>query len=374
MTNTVGKTVLFCVLIASSSSCVIKSEVAQQDSSPGFSIDGPLSWSQISSMNEARMEHTMTRLQDGRVLITGGFGIGPITNALDSVEIWDPATQSFSFAKPMHTRRARHAATLRSNGRVFVTGGYDSTIETAKAEEYDPETGEWTELAAMTVGRMYNAAVELPDGNVLVASGCCDQAYPTAEVYDFNVATFSATSPLEIAHAAPTLTVLPNGQVLIVGNSNLASTGLYNDSLQQWTSAGNLNTPRNEHTATLLSSGHVVVAGGISKIPPTNSVESYDPSQKQWTLGASLRVARRAHTASHLVANGLEDIVWVGGLNNTVLSSCERSLPQPCANLNVARALHRAVVVDVNGQTRILVTGGQGTDNQPTNSAELSTF
>jgi hypothetical protein len=327
-------------------------------------------------MNEARLEHTMTKLQDGRVLVTGGYGPGSLTNALDSVEIWDPGTQSFTLAKPMHTRRARHAATLRSNGKVFVTGGHDSILETAKAEEYDPATDTWTELSMMTVGRMYHASVELPNGNILVASGCCDAAYQTAEVYDVTLGKFTATSPPVIAHAAPTLTLMPNGQALLVGNSVLKPTSLYEDSLQQWTSAGNLDAPRNAHTATMLSTGHVVVAGGLSMGPPTNTVESYDPSQKQWTQLAPLVEARRSHTASHLVANALDDILWIGGLQagGTPLASCERLSGQPCANLNVARGLHQAVVVDVNGQTRILVTGGQGTDNQPTNSAELSSF
>lgn len=327
-------------------------------------------------MNEARLEHTMTRLQDGRVLITGGYGLGSLTNALASVEIWDPTTQSFAQVTPMHTRRARHAATLRSNGKVFVTGGHDSTLETAKAEEYDPATDTWTELSVMTVGRMYHASVELPNGNILVASGCCDAAYATAEVYDFALGKFAATSPLEIAHADPTLTLLPNGHALIVGNSVLASTGVYDESSQQWTSAGPLNTPRNAHTATLLLSGQVVVAGGISIGPPTNTVESYDPNQKQWAQLTPLAQARAFHAAAYFVANAQDDIFWTGGsqAGGSVQASCERLSGQPCADLNVARTLHQAEVVDVNGQTRILVTGGQAADNQPTNSAELSNF
>ncbi len=79
-----------------------------------------------------RSLHTATLLPDGRVLLVGGYtasGIDPnsgsayYTNSTNSAEVFDPATESFSFTVEMAVPRAGHAATLLQDGRVLITGG-----------------------------------------------------------------------------------------------------------------------------------------------------------------------------------------------------------------------------------------------------------
>lgn len=337
-------------------------------------------WQSIASMNEARLEHTMTTLADGRVLITGGIGEGAIDNALDSTEMWDPTAQSFMPAAPMKFRRARHTATLLSDGRVLVTGGYDgkSHIGIASAELYDPAANSWTtNTFVMTEPRMYHDAAVLPNGKVLIASGCCDTAYPTAEVYDPASGTFTATPALGIAHAAPTLTMLPNGLALLIGNSNDPYAELYAYQIGSWSAAASLQVARTAHTATWVPSENaVVVAGGASKGALTASVESYDPFGNGWTLRTPLAMARRNHTATRISIAGSDDVVWVGGADasGNAMATCERFSGNPCPSLETPRHLHRALVVSVGGQYRIMVTGGLDATNQPTKSAEVLFF
>ena len=58
---------------------------------------------------------------------------------------------------------------------------------------------------------------------------------------------------------------------------------------------------RRYHTATLLSDGRVIFAGGQGSSGYLSSVEIYDPADDSIaTLGASLTVARRSHTATLL--------------------------------------------------------------------------
>ena len=75
------------------------------------------------SMIVERNSHTSTRLDDGRVLITGGR-LGASTTSLDSAEIYDPATGSFTATGNMSVARRGHTATKlpgrqgADNGRV----------------------------------------------------------------------------------------------------------------------------------------------------------------------------------------------------------------------------------------------------------------
>ena len=92
-------------------------------------------------MNVARSGHIAIMLNNGKVLIAGGTGVG--WKFLESAEIYDPETGIFSLTGSMTIPRESHTATLLPNGTVLITGGhqgrrtniviYDST------ELYDPD-------------------------------------------------------------------------------------------------------------------------------------------------------------------------------------------------------------------------------------------
>jgi len=145
-----------------------------------FALTGPL--------NLGRIFHTATRLLDGRVLVTGGSVAGQVGNNHDTVEIYDPATGTWSFAASMATRRGRHTATLLPNGDVLVVGGVQvGSMEsvTASAEIYHPAANSWrTVTPSMSTARVGHAAALLPSGEVLVAGGYDGTSYlATSEIY-----------------------------------------------------------------------------------------------------------------------------------------------------------------------------------------------
>jgi hypothetical protein len=128
------------------------------------------------SLKIARYDHRMTRLPNGRVLVTGGGTTdSPLSSApLSSGEIYNPANGTWSDAINMMSKgRTQHAAVLLPphpgihlllRGKVLILGGND--IDDASAELFNPATNRFetfTELGlaepAMIAGRQGFAAV-----------------------------------------------------------------------------------------------------------------------------------------------------------------------------------------------------------------------
>jgi N-acetylneuraminic acid mutarotase len=221
----------------------------------------------------------------------------------------------------MATARNAHTATLLSNGKVLVCGGYNNTSRLAGGELHDPATGIWTTTGNLATARHLHTATLLPDGKVLVCGGSSDLGdLASAEVYDPATGTWTSTGSMTTPRRAHTATLLPNGKVLVTGGYNdysVASAEIFNPATGTWTATGSLISARGGHTATLLPNGKVLVCGGqrtrpsvvviIPIIDPTAGyladAEVYDPATGTWTSTGSLPARIDSHTAT-LLPNG----------------------------------------------------------------------
>jgi N-acetylneuraminic acid mutarotase len=137
--------------------------------------------------------------------------------------------------------------------------------------------------------------------------------------------TWMLTGSMHVARADSTATLLPNGQVLVVGGED-TSAELYNPATGSWTTTGSMHTTHNAASATLLPNGQVLVVGGSASVGPLASAELYNPSTGSWSTTGSLHTPRIEHTATPL-ANG--QVLVAGGLDSTYnyLASAELYTP-----------------------------------------------
>jgi len=129
-------------------------------------------WTATGSMVDARFAHTATLLLSGQVLVTGGHN--NIDGSLSSAELYDPASGTWAETDSMSIGRSRHTAMLLASGKVLVAGGGKGTgrdMHLSSALLYDPATGRWTTTESMDTARSDHTATLLPSGRLLVAGG-----------------------------------------------------------------------------------------------------------------------------------------------------------------------------------------------------------
>ena len=87
------------------------------------------------NLNAARGAHTATLLTDGTVLIAGGFDVGVSPDILASAEIYNPSISTFSITGGLTGMRWQDSATLLNDGSVLIAGGFGSGF-LATADRY----------------------------------------------------------------------------------------------------------------------------------------------------------------------------------------------------------------------------------------------
>ena len=235
----------------------------------------------------------------------------------------------------------------------------------------------------MNVGRAAHTATLLPNGNVLIAGGFREEgtseiAIASAEIFDPETNTFTPAGDMNEPRDGHTATLLPNGLVLIVGgwnqNGRTATAEIYDPETGTFHYTGSLMTPRQGMTANLLKNGQVLISGGDSaRNTPQLIAEIYDPSTQKFISTGELNAGRMAHSAT-LLDDG--SVLLVGGASGEkVLASAEMYNPNTgkfilAKDANEIRYKHSAVLMQ---DGTVLVIGGSNQNDWTGkyNSAEV---
>ena len=209
-----------------------------------------------------RFGHEAVLLDDGRVLVGGGFtGIANnnviVPFPLGLVQVYEPAAGLWSIIEPLLGPGILYSAVKLADGRVLFVGlhsGDDQTV--GMAIVFNPVAESWTPLPGSTSPRGVPSLVLLDDGRVLVAGGL-----------DFS----GATSPFSSPEAVNVVEILD------------PHTG-------DWQQAASMNRTSEEQWLFSLNDGRVLAIGAVrdGSSEPTAHAEVYDPATDTWTLIASL--------------------------------------------------------------------------------------
>ena len=280
---------------------------------------GAGAWAPTDDAFYERVYHTATLLSNGRVLVAGGtrkFEDRDNTS-LNASELYDPTAGTWYATGPLQVARYRHTATLLPNGKVLVVGGSVLTPTQddylRSAELYDPVTQVWTPTGDLNTGRYGHTATLLPSGKVLVVGGAGSTGYlNSAELYDPAVGTWTDAGGLFYERYGHTATMLQSGKVLVAGGRRHATAAplrdveLY-DPAFGWYTVGGLRDARSDHTASLLPNGKVLVAGGLEQTDEGELAlqwaELFNPVTLVWEDTDFLSDTRESHTAT-LLSNG----------------------------------------------------------------------
>jgi hypothetical protein len=219
------------------------------------------SWALTTPMNAAGYRLTDTLLPNGHVLVTG-FGAS-------SPEVYDPATATWTDTGPLPVPDEDAAATVLGDGEVLVAGG-----STTAAALYHPDTNTWSATGAMKSAQLGPTATLLGDGDVLVAGGEDPREFSpltTSEEYDPSTATWSLSSgQMSVPRDGQAAVELPNGNALVAGGCTqecdqgqiTATAEEFDAPSGYWFSLGSMTQARWDPTGTVLADGDVLVAGG----------------------------------------------------------------------------------------------------------------
>jgi hypothetical protein len=209
-------------------------------------------------------------------------------------------------------------ATVLLDGRVLIVGSAADSPQL-----YDPRTGTFARTGRSAMNTIYSTATRLADGRVLFVGGFgstttggteTDYTIATAEIYDPATSQFSLTGSLITARMGHTATLLSDGRVLIAGGSSavagtdrrtvpmLASAELYDPKTGEFSATGSMTTGRDNATATLLGNGRVLIAGGGDEAnSAVASAELYDPATGKFGPTGSMSAPRFGFNATLLL-------------------------------------------------------------------------
>lgn len=320
-------------------------------------------WSALATW-PTRAVHT-TLLPDGRV-----FFVSYYSESLQP-HIWDPGSNTFTTTASSAYALFCAGHTNLADGRIFVAGGHIADyVGYSQAQIYDPAKNSFTALPDMNSGRWYPTVTTLPNGDVLVVSGDVNantNVDPLPQVFQLGSNSWRNLTTAQLALPLyPNMLVAPNGKVFNAGPSRqtryLDTTGT-----GAWSNGPVLNFGgyRDYGPAMMYDSGKILLVGGANPPTPTAEMIDLNAATPAWKFTGAMHFPRRQHNAV-ILPDG--KVFIVGGSNGSGFdNSSTPVLPTEMwdpatgtftvmASIAVYRGYHSTAILLPDG--RVLSAGG----------------
>lgn len=359
-------------------------------------------WQVTAVMATARTHHTSTSLDDGTVLVAGGFDASNSGLAVAPTELLCPETNicpggvSFAVGASMPNARGQHAETfLPGVNKVLLTGGRDtraSNVASNVVSIFDVATGTFDSVPfSLSAGRFGHSSTFLIDGRVLVIGGEDGNSPSSAQVY--NPVTNALSAPIPLAnnkrrrfHVAEALgvpgVVGANPRVLVAGGLGTLgaeqSAEIFDPTTDSFTALSGPNSQlsavRVGATATLLEDGRVLIVGGKNAAGLySQTIDLFQPNGAAGTFvqtSVTMLNPRAFHGATKLLGEG--KVLITGGVNaSSVLSNAEvfdqttgDFVDALSTTMKKARNFHTATRL-ISGKAIVIGGGVGGTPDSP---------
>src|SRR5579862_328050 len=356
-------------------------------------------WTKLPTLMPVNPIH-VALLPAGQILVVAGSGncsptqsgcpSGPPYGASNGsgAGLYDPVSQNFTpFTVPWDM--FCNGMVLLPDGRVLIAGGtlqYGPFLGASNVSIFDPSTNTFTNVQNMANGRWYPTLTTLPNGQVMTFAGLGTngKTNTTVEIYDVNLGWGQPLAAHWTPPTYPRMHVLPTGTVFY--SSPGVSSALFDPIAEGWTldvASTNYASSRTYGTSVLLPLNatnnydpQIMIMGGNS--PATNTTEIIDmgASTPAWVSGPNMSEPRIEMNAV-ILPNG--EVLALGGSTNeedTSTLSLNADLYNPSTNTftsagaNASQRLYHSVALLLPDAT-VWVAGGNPHQGTYNNTMEV---
>ncbi|OII74133.1 KELCH domain-containing protein [Cryptosporidium ubiquitum] len=279
----------------------------------GFSeeIKKNIGWSKVKTMLTPRAHGSSTNLDKTNCALFGGYN--NTNKALDSLEIYDPLTDSWRGGPSMLIGRRNLASTTFEDGRIFAIGGFDGENIISATEFYDSRTKYWSVCSQLNIPRSSASCVKLDQFSIAIIGGTCgDKRLKSIEVFDVRRNQWELIQSKELLEVrSGSIAYSLYGRVCIWGGIDEKNNVLHSGELF------NISPSSNENTSTYIkplikgvidakiqpvSIGKysAIICGGQTVEETVKTTQLYSFQDDRWEQGPDLIFPRYGHAITKL--------------------------------------------------------------------------
>jgi N-acetylneuraminic acid mutarotase len=254
-------------------------------------------WAPKSPMPTARASFG-TAVDNGLFYVIGGqAGCG--TPIFNTVEAYDPVTDAWNTLAPIPTERIVPGTGV-IGGILYVVGGQNYTTgvdangNLNTLEAYDPGTDTWTTKAPMPTARAY-VGTAVYDNKLYVLGGMnsTQGILNTVEVYDPQNDSWTTAAPMPTAEYGFNVAVVNGMFYLLDGvdssDNFVSAVAVYNPAADTWSTLSPASVDTRYVGAAGVINGTVYAVGGLAcgNGCPTAAVDAYTPPEVLWSSSSA---------------------------------------------------------------------------------------